>query len=209
MAGRNRPARREAHGFSARSEPIRGASARKVTLQLGNEDLSFAEVASGWREDPAFRAYFITLLADAPYAAYFWETPPVTTGTLDRPFEYVLVDSPALAGMAPDPRPFASHLDRARDDDVLAFPNLGADALLVVPCPRAPHEAYPHLAAFVRNAPGSQQHALWRAVGQAMARRVGGEPTWLSTAGLGVAWLHVRLDERPKYYSHAPYRPLP
>ncbi len=31
-------------------------------------------------------------------------------------------------------------------------------------------------------------------------------PIWLSTAGGGVAWLHVRLDSTPKYYGYAPYR---
>ena len=40
----------------------------------------------------------------------------------------------------------------------------------------------------------------------AMDSRVGARPIWLSTAGHGVAWLHVRLDSRPKYYLHAPYR---
>ena len=30
-------------------------------------------------------------------------------------------------------------------------------------------------------------------------------PTWVSTAGGGVAWLHVRLDSAPKYYTHRPY----
>jgi hypothetical protein len=38
-----------------------------------------------------------------------------------------------------------------------------------------------------------------------MAARVSTTPVWLSTAGAGVAWLHVRLDDRPKYYSHRPY----
>ena len=32
---------------------------------------------------------------------------------------------------------------------------------------------------------------------------------WLSTAGLGVYWLHLRLDTRPKYYSFQPYRKPP
>jgi hypothetical protein len=39
-----------------------------------------------------------------------------------------------------------------------------------------------------------------------MHQRVSAKPVWLSTAGGGVAWLHVRLDDRPKYYAHAPYR---
>ena len=51
--------------------------------------------------------------------------------------------------------------------------------------------------------------ALWQVVGEAMERRLGTEPVWLSTAGAGVSWLHVRLDDRPKYYGHAPYRRTP
>jgi hypothetical protein len=65
------------------------------------------------------------------------------------------------------------------------------------------------LAAFVRHAPQRQRQALWQTVGEAMARRIGHQPVWLSTAGAGVAWLHVRLDNRPKYYSHGPYRQRP
>jgi Family of unknown function (DUF6940) len=30
--------------------------------------------------------------------------------------------------------------------------------------------------------------------------------SFFSTAGAGVAWLHVRLDDRPKYYGYPPYR---
>lgn len=36
-----------------------------------------------------------------------------------------------------------------------------------------------------------------------------GTPVWISTSGLGVPWLHVRIDDRPKYYQHAPYRTWP
>ena len=36
--------------------------------------------------------------------------------------------------------------------------------------------------------------------------RIGPLPVWLSTAGGGVDWLHMRLDERPKYYRHLPWR---
>ena len=31
-------------------------------------------------------------------------------------------------------------------------------------------------------------------------------PAWVSTSGLGVSWLHIRIDTRPKYYSYAPFR---
>ncbi len=42
-----------------------------------------------------------------------------------------------------------------------------------------------------------------------MTQRIGAMPVWLSTAGAGVSWLHVRLDTRPKYYHHGPYRQPP
>ena len=61
-------------------------------------------------------------------------------------------------------------------------------------------------AAFVRHAPERQKHALWERVGEAVERRLGPKPVWVSTAGAGVSWLHVRLDDRPKYYGYAPYR---
>lgn len=51
-----------------------------------------------------------------------------------------------------------------------------------------------------------QTTSLWRAVSDAIARRIGPRPVWLSTAGAAVAWLHVRLDDRPKYYAYSPYR---
>ncbi len=136
------------------------------------------------------------------FTAFRWETPPVASATLHRPFEFVLRDSPGLA-VRPDPKPFAAHFGAG---DVATFPNLGGDAVLVVPCPRGPAGHYAHLAAFARGVPEGQRHALWAAVGAAMTRRVGTRPVWLSTAGAGVAWLHVRLDDVPKYYGHAPYR---
>jgi hypothetical protein len=115
----------------------------------------------------------------------------------------VLLDSPGLA-RRPDRQAFAEHFAGA-EAGVAVFPNLGGDAIMVVPCPVAEPSAYGHLAAFVRLAPEAQRHALWQAVGKAMARRVGPSLVWLSTAGAGVSWLHVRLDDRPKYYGYEPY----
>jgi len=39
-----------------------------------------------------------------------------------------------------------------------------------------------------------------------MQKQISDRPTWLSTAGLGVYWLHLRLDSRPKYYRYQPYK---
>lgn len=155
----------------------------------------------------AFRTALLTELARAPFPAYFWETPALTSSSLERPFEYVISDAPGLAGASPEVEAFAEHFDGAADSgDVVSFENLGRDALLVVPCPKAEHVHYAHLAAFVRGAPEAQTHALLVALGNAVLGRVSARPLWVSTAGMGVYWLHVRLDSRPKYYRYAAYK---
>ena len=158
-----------------------------------------------WQEDADFRSRFLGILADSPFSAYRWETPPVTRGTAARPFEFALIDAPDLA-RKPDASAFAAYFDAAGGDGISVFENLGKDATLVVPAPVAGEAAYGGLAAFVRSAPEQQRHALWRTVGRTVEEKLGDRPLWLSTAGGGVAWLHVRLDSHPKYYSHAAYR---
>ena len=179
----------------------------RVTVEYAARPVSFADVIAHWQTDAAFRAWFNTLLTDAPFAAFRWETPAVTAATVSRPFEFVLLDAPGLA-RRPEPEAFAEHFRHATAT-VIDCANLSGDAVLVVPCPVADDSAYGHLGAFVRAAPAEQRDVLWQRVGDAMARRMSAKPVWLSTAGAGVSWLHVRLDDRPKYYGHAPYREKP
>lgn len=185
--------------------PLPAARALRYCIDDGASPLDWAGVIRLWQCDSGFRAFFIALLQQAPFHALRWETPALTRMTLNQPFEFVLLDSPDLA-VAPDPSAFAEHFDGADDGDIVEFPNLGGDAVLVAPCPSQARSDYGHLAAFLRNAPAAQQHALWQAVAAAVQRRVGSRPLWLSSAGGGVPWLHLRLDDRPKYYHHAPYR---
>ena len=190
--------------WTAQTEELANGDGLRFTLAFESRPVTFAEVYRWWREDADFRSLFNALLADAPFSAFRWETPAVTSATLLQPFECVLLDSPGLAPH-PEPQALAEHFAGA-GGEVVSFTNLGGDAVLVVPCPVAESSAYGHLAAFARRAPERQRQAVWLAVGEAMARRVGTKPVWLSTAGAVVSWLHVRLDDRPKYYGYEPYK---
>ena len=189
--------------WTAWSEELADDPGLRFEIAFDARPATFADVLQGWREDAGFRAIFNALLADAPYAAFRWETPAVTIDTMSRRFEFVVLDCPDLARPA-DPNAFAEHFSNAAAG-VVVFPNLRGDAVMVVPSARAKPTAYGHLAAFVRHAPDAQRHALWQSVGESMTRRVGAKPVWLSTAGAGVSWLHVRLDDHPKYYRFGPY----
>lgn len=192
--------------WTAETEIVDDESRRLAVVRDGRR-LSYADVVVHWQSDEDFRAFFVRLLAEAPYDAYLWETPPISRATVGRGFEFVLVDSPELARLTPDPEAFAPHFKAAPSGAaVVGFANLGGDAFLIAPALRAAAGAYPHLAAFSRGAPIEQQHEFWRTVGTQVAGRLSPTPLWLSTCGLGVAWLHVRLDSRPKYYTYQAYR---
>ncbi len=182
-----------------------GAGMHQWRLTSGSGTaLSFAEVLRDWAASESFRRHWLDGLRALPLDACVWECPPVTTASLSRPFECVFLSSPSLGGLRPEPEVFAQHF--RPDRSVVTFLNLGGDAVLVAPCPADDGRDFSHLLQFVRAAAPAQQDALWRAVGDAMGARVGTAPLWLSTAGHGVAWLHVRLDSQPKYYRHDPYR---
>ncbi len=191
--------------FVSYSQQLASGRVIKFAIEGDAAPVSYADAIRLWQRDSDFRAFFIDLLSDSPFAAFRWETPPVTMATADKPFEFVLLDAPEIA-LDPDPAAFAAYFDTAAPGGVVEFPNLGGDAILVAPCPDDPPADFGHLAAFLRYAREPQQHLLWQLVGATMQRRISEQPVWLNTAGGGVAWLHVRLDDRPKYYGYAPYR---
>ncbi len=111
--------------WTARSELLGDARGLRFAVAFDARPATFAEVLHAWQGDAAFRSQFNALLADSPYHAFRWETPPVTTGTVFRPFEFVLLDSPGLP-RRPDPEAFTKHFADA-EAGVVAFPNLGGD----------------------------------------------------------------------------------
>ncbi|QDT27501.1 DUF6940 family protein [Gimesia panareensis] len=191
--------------WDVKRDPLADSQKIRFLLEENAQSLSFADVLERWRECPDFSLWFSQQLAELPFTAFRWETPAVTASTVSRLFEFVVIDSPALVRQA-DRTAFTEHFSSAAPESVVSFSNLRGDAILVVPCPSHSAVDYCHLADFVRGASELQQQELWKTVGTVMQARLNEQPVWLSTAGAGVAWLHVRLDDRPKYYGHQPYR---
>jgi len=189
------------------TELIDAKRIHKISFFKGDKRVTYSEVIKLWQDNNAFNSFFSSLLAEAPFSAYFWETPPIFDSNLHQAFEFVLVDSPQLARVQPDSSPFRQYFQSAAvGEEIITFPNLSQDAVLVVPCPTGEMSAYPHLASFVREASPFQQHLLWRRLGQVLEQNINHKPLWISTSGLGVYWLHIRLDSYPKYYTFNPYK---
>jgi hypothetical protein len=180
----------------------RGQTMRLIT---DGQPLSIRHVLVGWGGSESFRDLFIAELASSPYRAFFWELPAVSREALETPFECAIIGSEALAGMSADDSDFAGHLLGAAQS-VASFPNLGGDALLIVPSKVSSADCYAHFAAFLRDGPREQQHALFQLLAKETEKLLQtGRRFWMSTSGLGVPWVHVRLDSYPKYYQYRPY----
>ncbi|NES69590.1 MAG: hypothetical protein F6K24_32400 [Okeania sp. SIO2D1] len=199
--------------FDATHEILNDGRIHKYKVTQNGQPIPYAEVLNLWQYESNFRSFFISLLSESPFSAYRWETPSITKDTVKRQFEFVLLNSPGLASN-PDKMTFRDYF--TTDDvnnGIVVFENLGKGAILVVPSPRNSNSswegtafsAYSHLAAFIRGASDGQKQSLWRIVGQTVQQQISDRPLWVSTAGGGVAWLHVRLDTRPKYYGYKVY----
>ncbi len=192
--------------WEARSKVIDN-NVHKIIVFQDEVQLSCENVIRYWGENYEFRDFYISILKESSFNAFFWEHPPITKSNAKQPYEFVLVNSPQLSKVSADPNPFlAQFRSKAADQSVIAFENLGKDAELIVPCPVLAESKYAHLADFIRNAPKDQAHKLFMVLANSLKNKISDRPTWVSTSGLGVYWLHIRLDTRPKYYSYQPYK---
>ena len=191
-------------------------SVKRYAAFCGEMPLSIKAWTSAMASDHSYSQDVTRIICDSPYKAVFFETKGCSAQNWDRKqFEFVLVDAPSLQSFAesnPDPQAFAEHLSVCRSYGC-AFPNLGGDAQLIAPKARTPLDGsdaipYSHLAAFCRHAPDDQVAHVWQLAAQEYQQRISStsETMWFSTSGTGIAWLHFRLDRRPKYYTYKPFR---
>jgi len=190
--------------LSATVDVLNDGQIHKLSIFNGSLPISFFTILQGWHDAGDLSRFFLSCLSDNPFSAYFLELPPLKRADLERPFECVFVNSPALATVRADIEAFSTYF--LPDTTVVDFSNLGGDARLVTPCPLAVNVDYTHLAVFSRMASSAQQLALWQRVAGLVDKNLNDQPLWLSTSGLGVSWLHIRIDRVPKYYSYQAYR---
>ena len=193
--------------FETMSEVIEKNRVIKYSMTRDGVPLTYGSVLQLWAIDTEFRDFFTSLLVDCGFTAFRWESPPISSTTILRLCDFVVVNSPEFNTRRTDAISFKSFFGSDHNGDgIVTFENLGGDATLIVPTPETDKRAYGHLGDFIRLAPKNQVHALWRIIGETLGAQLGEKPIWLSTAGGSVAWLHVRLDSTPKYYCYSPFR---
>ena len=156
--------------------------------------------------DPASRQAFLRALRSSEYEEYFFEMKPIDHATKDEAFEFVLIKTNELAKMKPDPYTFGENLKRAVDHYACVFQNLTRDATLVAPCrpTKGTLAPFSHLAVFCRQVDEALVLATWSLAVDTFVEELDRRRTkmWFSTDGRGVAWLHFRVEPKPKHIKY-------
>ncbi|KAL3911632.1 MAG: hypothetical protein SGARI_001553 [Bacillariaceae sp.] len=163
------------------------------------------------------------ILRSTPYASFRFEMPGVSFETAkNTPFEFVLVEDVDLFefGESQNDGPFQEYLKCPPERPAAtSFVNLTGDAILVAPydwksagarVTNARSNYHGHIANFMAGATMEQAVGLWEFVATQFEEALAKDTTetlYLSTAGDGVAWVHFRIEDRPKYYQYGPYAP--
>src|SRR5699024_6495415 len=171
---------------------------QKFRIEEDDSPITYKQFLMLLENSTHFRTFYNQSLAASPFEAFLWENKPVSQSSLDQLYECNIIDSPFLVDQQPDLQTFQSHFKSHKQ--VVSFPNLGKDAQLIAPCPINDPDTYTHIGCFVRRAVSKQIDQFWQLTARQMLDELGEAPKWLSTSGLGVFWLHVRIDSRPKYY---------
>lgn len=192
------------------SEKILTATKYKLVHIPTSTPISFKQAMHFLEQsDPSFTDLLISTLKSHASRAFFWECISVTSATIHTTqFEFVILPAKGLMDLLPDQESFASQFIRGIDG-IASFASLSGDAMLVAPCPLegVRTTVYVHIASFMRLAPREQAVKLLSTMAARVLHQVDKSTgrLWLSTSGLGISWLHIRLDSRPKYYNWIEY----
>lgn len=180
----------------------------KYKITLGGTQLSFRDfIAFSKNKKTAFFQAFQGALKDAnaKFPAYFWKCPPVSQKTLEKPFEFVVIKSDTLNNIQQNYSSFQEYFGKSSDNQVVSF--LGFNGgILISPVPKDPAD-YKNISQFTKNAPEEQQQALWKEVANKLREELEKDheaPRWLNAEGLGVYYLHVRIDKTNRFYGDYP-----
>ncbi len=175
---------------------------------LENQELlSFFEVIDRWGNVEEFTSFYIQTINELGWEGIYWEHPPIRREWGNQPYQCWLKESKSLPNLKINDKAFEAKLKYS--DWLADFYSLGKDARLVVPTKKTEKEHYGHLSSVLKKAPTEQKLKLFQRLAKVLKEELeSGKTIWLNTSGLGVIWLHLRLDTRPKYKKNSEYRSL-
>jgi hypothetical protein len=163
------------------------------------------------RTSPKLINDIISILKESPFESYYLEFSPVSWNTLgERIFEFVIMKTIGFI-IKTDMMTFGESNINTNSNNIYTFPNLSKKSILMSPCYNHDYNIniYNNIGTFMRSSNLEQQLLLFStSFGELLTQLKKNKNNflWLSTHGKGVAWLHIRIDDNPKYISYQPYK---
>jgi hypothetical protein len=139
---------------------------------------------------------------------FLWRT-SVINKNVDLPYKEEFTIDKRLEGRKQDYTPFlkppSSLLSKENENKKYAIHsiNLPKDTILVIPKPRT-NKKFTNIYYFMKNASNIQQKEFWILVAkQAKKMLKKFDNIWISSQGLGINYLHIRICSYPKYYENS------
>lgn len=153
----------------------------------------------------------ILILKSCPFESYFLEFHPVSFNILSETiFEFVIVKTTSFLNKT-DIITFGKSNLNTNSNNIYTFYNLSKTSILISPCYNYNYDIniYNNICTFMRSNNFEQQNKLLITIFSLYLNILyqnRNKLYWLSTHGKGVGWLHVRIDDCPKYISWSPYK---
>lgn len=177
------------------------------SFKVDGNVLSMDEAIHLLDSDDDFALFLNQSLAKSKFDHFCLECMPYSIELVSADFQFALIQEPALQNREADFKAFEAHFEGEKELTAV-FENLSGDALLIAPCPTADKKGFQDLATFCRNAEQDQILDFWKTVAVEVDAQLNNLPIYLNTAGQAIAWLHMRIDDRPKYYQYKPFAEL-
>lgn len=95
---------------------------------------------------------------------------------------------------------FNEYIIKSKNKYATSFYNLSKSTKLVIPMPRK-NKNFSTLNNFCKNASKTHQQQFWKLVSNEIVKyKKNNKKVFISTHGLGVPYLHIRIESNPKYY---------
>ena len=151
-----------------------------------------------------FRNEIIQIFKKSKFENVYWEFPPYYKTTTQSKAQFVFMSTSSF-GKA-DSENFKEHLSNRETGEIVVFNNLSGDTKLISIASKNNNDMFCHIMQFMKNAPSEYKHNLLIKIGCEMLKYSNStSPIYLSTHGHGVSWLHIRICNRPKYYTYKEY----
>lgn len=176
----------------------------KLEIVYKRKHLTFRQMLNAWIDDQEFCVWFTDRLSRA-HTKFRFEFPKLThTKKLSRPAYVIRYTEPRLSDAA-DPKGiypvgFVNELLKCARRPALTIPGRGGlshPERMVIPCKPIAHIGK------LKTRAKSTIHEMWKQTAlEAWNKLRAGEPVYISTHGLGIPWLHIRVETQPVHYQY-------